>query len=91
MLFSSYLFIFAFLPLVWLAFFVLKALPIASSHTLAKIFLVLASLFFYAYWKLAYLPILLGSIVVNYMIAKAILTHNAMSKNPLNAIRGGAQ
>ena len=35
--------------------------------------MVCASLFFYAYWKLTYLPILLGSIVCNYLIARAIL------------------
>ncbi len=40
---------------------------------LAKGFLVVASLFFYAYWKLIYLPILLGSILVNYFLAKCIL------------------
>ncbi|STP08758.1 alginate O- acetylation protein [Helicobacter cinaedi] len=40
---------------------------------LAKGFLVVASLFFYAYWKLIYLPILLGSILVNYFLAKGIL------------------
>ncbi len=48
---------------------------LASTHymNLAKGFLVLASLFFYAYWKLMYLPILLGSILVNYFLAKGIL------------------
>ena len=48
---------------------------LASTHymNLAKGFLVVASLFFYAYWKLIYLPILLGSILVNYFLAKGIL------------------
>ena len=32
----------------------------------------LASLGFYAYWRVDYLPILLGSIVVNFAIASAI-------------------
>lgn len=36
-------------------------------------FLVLGSLFFYAFWNVLYLPILMGSIVVNYVIAKVIL------------------
>lgn len=78
MLFNSYLFIFCFLPLVWGIFHALKAY---SFHTdsikvmsLAKAFLVGSSLFFYAYWKLAYLPILLGSLVVNYAFARAILS-----------------
>ena len=77
MLFNSYLFIFCFLPIVWAVFHILKALSIrkASTHymNLAKGFLVVASLFFYAYWKLIYLPILLGSILVNYFLAKGIL------------------
>ena len=50
-----------------------KALDSITYMTLAKGFLVIASLFFYAYWKLIYLPILLGSIVVNYFLAKGIV------------------
>lgn len=73
MLFSSYIFIFMFLPFVWLGFHFLKSLSFRHSYTLAKLFLVLSSLFFYAYFKLEYLPILLGSIVINYYFALAIL------------------
>ncbi|WP_281292463.1 MBOAT family O-acyltransferase, partial [Helicobacter canis] len=77
MLFNSYLFIFCFLPIVWAVFHILKALSVKKDSTtymtLAKGFLVIASLFFYAYWKFIYLPILLGSIVVNYCLAKGIV------------------
>lgn len=77
MLFSSHIFIFCFLPFVWIIFYALKALSIKRNSLLSvnitKVFLVCASLFFYAYWKLTYLPILLGSIVCNYLIARAIL------------------
>lgn len=77
MLFSSHIFIFCFLPFVWIIFYALKALSIKRnsllSVNLTKVFLVCASLFFYAYWKLTYLPILLVSIVCNYLIARAIL------------------
>ena len=77
MLFNSYLFIFCFLPIVWAIFHLLKALSITQNSsvymTLAKGFLVLASLFFYAYWKLIYLPILLGSMLVNYGVVRGIL------------------
>lgn len=77
MLFNSHIFIFCFLPFVWIVFYTLKALGSKRdsllSLNLAKVFLVCASLFFYAYWKLMYLPILLGSIVCNYLIAQAIL------------------
>lgn len=43
--------------------------------TLAKAFLVSASLFFYAYWSVYYLPILLGSIVFNFFVSKFLAKH----------------
>lgn len=86
MLFSSFAFIFAFLPFVWVVFHALKSAKFATfctefsvkinSYTIAKIFLIISSLFFYAFWKVAYLPIMLGSIIVNYTLAKAILNAN---------------
>ena len=56
---------------------------------LAKGFLVLASLFFYAYWKLMYLPILLGSILVNYFLAKGILKSLYVKKQISVDFNGG--
>ena len=87
MLFSSFAFIFVFLPIVWIVFHLLKSNRFATlcdkfcarfhttidSYKIAKIFLILSSLFFYAFWKVAYLPIMLGSIIVNYFLAKRIL------------------
>lgn len=49
MLFSSFTFIFAFLPLTLVGFYILKAL---QYYTSAKIFLILASLFFMPILKL---------------------------------------
>lgn len=91
MLFSSYIFIFVFLPIVWFVFHTIKALSFSHSYTLAKIFLVLSSLFFYAYWKLSYLPILLSSIALNYCFATWILACNTHTTKTflLKAIRGG--
>ena len=97
MVFSSLLFIFAFLPVVWAGFHLLKSEQFAKicdkfcaqfhlfikPYTLAKLFLIAASLFFYAFWKVAYLPILLGSIIVNYLLAKAILK-DSLKSNHLN-------
>ena len=95
MLFSSYIFIFMFLPIVWLGFHILKSLSFKHSYTLAKLFLVLSSLYFYAYFKLEYLPILLGSIVINYLFALAILSrtyaHHTTSVYPNKSIGGGAE
>lgn len=73
MLFSSFIFIFIFLPIVWAIFHLLKNAKFKSHYKVAKIFLIISSLFFYAFWKVAYLPILLGSIIINYALAKAIL------------------
>ncbi len=78
MIFSSYGFIFIFLPIVWIGFHSIKYYAHTHSSpkifSLAKLFLVLSSLFFYAYWKFLYLPILLGSIAINYLLAKLILS-----------------
>lgn len=70
MIFSSFTFIFIFLPCALLGFYILKALKF---YQFAKIFLVGASLVFYAYWKLDYLFILLFSVLINFFIANMIL------------------
>ncbi len=69
MLFNSAVFILAFLPAAWLGFF---ALGTSGQHRLAVIWLALASLFFYGWWNVTYVPLLLGSIVVNYVIGRAL-------------------
>jgi alginate O-acetyltransferase complex protein AlgI len=68
-LFNSYAFIFGFLPITLIIFFGLtkfRLIPMATA------WLVSASLAFYAYWNIAYLPLLLISIVCNYSIGKSI-------------------
>lgn len=70
MVFSSFAFIFVFLPCALLGFYILKSLKL---YYLSKIFLVSASFVFYAYWKVDYLFLLFFSIVVNYFIANTIL------------------
>ena len=66
MLFNSYIFIFIFLPITFFGYFYLnsKRLIIAS-----KSWLLLASLFFYCWWSIDYLPLILSSILVNYAIS----------------------
>ena len=66
MLFNSFVFIFAFLPITFLLYFGLNRL---RQYTLAKTVLVIASLYFYAYFNYSYLPIILSSIIVNYILA----------------------
>lgn len=69
MLFNSYPFIFVFLPIsFFLYFFLLRQRLILA----AKGFLVFASLFFYSWWNIAYLPIILSSLLFNYIIGNAL-------------------
>jgi len=63
MLFNSYIFIFAFLPIVLAGYFFLNRL---KKYTLAQAFLVCMSLWFYAYFNPSYIFLLGGSILVNY-------------------------
>ncbi len=65
MIFNSYQFLFAFLPIVLAGTFVLARFGANP----ARIWLIAASLFFYAAWNAAYLPLLAGSIIFNYLIA----------------------
>src|SRR3954463_6888952 len=65
MIFNSYQFLFAFLPAALAGTFVLARHGAAA----AQYWLIGASLVFYAAWNAAYLPLLLGSIVFNYLIA----------------------
>ena len=74
MLFSSFAFIFAFLPLTLLGFYALKSL---GHFQFAKVFLILASLFFYGYFKVEYIFILIFSVLINFTLANLILRQNA--------------
>ena len=63
MLFNSIMFILLFLPVTFLGY---RFLCRQGWFSIAKIFLIFASLFFYAYWDVSYLPLILFSIVFNY-------------------------
>lgn len=67
MLFNSYAFILGFLPVVLLGFIWVSR----WSHTLAASWLAAASLFFYGWWSVQFVPLLVGSILFNYMIGRA--------------------
>lgn len=73
MLFNSFVFIFAFLPITFLLYFGLNRL---RRYSLAKAVLVVASLYFYAFFNLSYLPIILSSIIVNYIVAWRMMADN---------------
>lgn len=79
MLFNSYEFIFIFLPTVVVGYFLLLSKRIVSG---AKLWLVAASLLFYSWWNPHYLPLILGSILVNYFLGSrlSILHTHAVEK-----------
>lgn len=69
MLFSSFIFIFIFLPITLFGFFKIGKL---GHHRVAIAWLVGASLFFYGWWNPAYLGLMLGSIFVNFSFGVAL-------------------
>lgn len=70
MLFNSYEFLFLFFPLAVCLFFLTNRY---FKATYGKVFLVLASLFFYAWWNPIYLPLILLSVVINFSLAKKMI------------------
>ena len=69
MLFNSVAYIFGFLPFVILVYFLLNGRHLVAA---AKWWLVAASLVFYAVWNVRNLPVLLGSVAVNWLVVRAI-------------------
>jgi len=67
LLFNSYEFIFAFLPITFFIYFYLNHKRLTEA---SKGFLVFSSLFFYSWWNPIYLPIILVSMIFNYGIGE---------------------
>jgi len=78
LLFNSYEFIFAFLPITFFVYFYLNSKRLTEA---SKAFLVFASLFFYSWWNIAYLPLILGSILFNFAIGSTISKMNTVKSN----------
>ncbi|KIM07795.1 MAG: acetyltransferase [Sulfurovum sp. FS06-10] len=76
MLFNSYFFIFAFLPITFFIYFYLNSKKLTTASVA---FLVFASLFFYSWWNILYLPLILASMLFNFVMG------NYLSK-PLKAV-----
>ena len=69
MVFSSYPFLLLFLPIVLIGYYLLSHV---KNDTYQRLFIILASLFFYGYQNVNYLALIISSIAVNYLIALAI-------------------
>jgi D-alanyl-lipoteichoic acid acyltransferase DltB (MBOAT superfamily) len=81
-LFNSFEFLFAFLPVVAIAWYALR-----QWAPLGSLWLVAASLFFYGWWDARYVPLLLGSIAVNFAIGRR-LTRIADAARAKRAVAG---
>ena len=73
MLFNSFEFIVYFLPVCLLGYYFMIKFHLVLS---AKIWLLICSLFFYAFWNFNYLYLLLFSILLNYCLGKCISNPN---------------
>jgi len=78
LLFNSYEFIFAFLPITFFIYFYLNHRRLTEA---SKGFLVFSSLFFYSWWNITYLPIILSSMLFNYIIGNSLNKTNGGGKS----------
>ncbi|PXA56702.1 MBOAT family O-acyltransferase [Pseudomonas aeruginosa] len=65
MIFSSAAFILVYLPIVFFVYFALNKFRLIP---VGKIWLVSASIFFYGYWSVDYIPLLIASILFNFTV-----------------------
>ena len=72
MLFNSYQFIAIFFPLTILGYYFL-----ATRQALRLSWLLLASIVFYGYWDIRFLPLLLGSVLVNWVLSLYVSRSNS--------------
>jgi alginate O-acetyltransferase complex protein AlgI len=68
--FNSYVFVLVFLPVVWLGYRLLVRRD--DGGRAITLWLTLASLVFYGYWDIHFVPLILLSIIINYLIGAAI-------------------
>ena len=78
MVFSSFEFIFLFLPITFCIYFYLNKNRLAVG---SKYFLVLASLFFYSWWNILYLPLILASMLFNYFVGNRLASTKRRSSS----------
>jgi D-alanyl-lipoteichoic acid acyltransferase DltB (MBOAT superfamily) len=77
MLFNSYEFILLYLPVTLAVYLLLNRMRLTTA---ANAWLLAASLFFYAWWDVAYLPLILGSILFNYTIGSLLAESDELKK-----------
>ncbi len=90
MLFNSYEFLLAFLPIVVAGYFLLSSLGprLRGGDNWGNLWLVAASVFFYAWWRVEFVWLLAVSIAVNFTVGRAIV-HRAVQNRPTKALLVG--
>lgn len=78
MLFNSFEFIFIFLPVTFFLYYFLLHKRLFLG---AKAVLIAASLFYYAWWRLEYLPIILATLLFNYAIGTILSSDSSRSES----------
>ncbi len=76
MIFSSAIFLFFFLPLLLLIYFN----PFFKTIKIKNVVLLIASLFFYAWGEPIFVFVMIGSIIINYLLALCIQKYNNLKK-----------
>jgi len=79
-LFNSVEYIFIFLPIVFFIYYYLNEKRLLTA---SKAFLVFASLFFYSWWNVAYLPLILISMLFNYTIGNSFVKNKNISNKSI--------
>jgi alginate O-acetyltransferase complex protein AlgI len=80
MLFNSYEFILVFLPVTFFIYFYLNKKRLTEA---GKGWLVFSSLFFYSWWDINYLPLILGSIIFNYVVGRSLYQYSGTGRRGL--------
>ncbi len=76
MLFNSYIFVLFFLPLALAGYYICNG---KEKYEWGKLWLTAMSLWFYAWFNPAYLPIIVGSILGNYALYRLVLGHRGQA------------
>ena len=79
MLFSTWQFILLFLPISFFVYFWLNRRRMVVG---GKAWLVAASLFFYSYWGISYLPLMLASILANFAVGTGLAKAHPKFQHP---------
>ena len=85
MLFNSIEYIFIFIPIVFIGYFLLNKFKLYET---AKVFLIIASLYFYGSYKTEYIGIIVTTILLNYLVSKSFQKNISLSMKKTILVTG---